>query len=359
MDQSPFFTVVMPIYCAEEYLGTAVECILKQTFRDFELLLVDDGSTDQSGRIADDFMKEDSRVRVLHHDKNRGQSAARNTGIDCAKGQYILFFDADDEAEEYLLAEVYNSLMRNPARLVVYGLKEEYYNKVGKLEKSYEFKAENKYLTNKHELRKVIIELERKTLYGYPWNKCYDLPYMRKLGIRFEDAPLLEDIVFNIQYCMDIDTLNTLSMTPYHYKKRNNDSLTGKFVMDYYKLHCRRIRLLLKQYQYWEMCDCEIKCKLANIYVRYIYSALERNFDKRAGMSLKQQWDWCRKLYHDSLFHALIPYASDKRVIYFVMIKMLKKRFVWGAWSIAALIHIIKSRMYYLFVALKSPKGKA
>lgn len=92
-------SIAIPIYNAEKFLPRCLDSIINQGISDWELLLIDDGSTDHSGLIADDYAAEDKRVKVVHQ-ANKGQSAARNRGMDMASGQYLMFVDADDWLEE-------------------------------------------------------------------------------------------------------------------------------------------------------------------------------------------------------------------------------------------------------------------
>lgn len=92
---TPFFSIITPVYNAERYISKCVESVISQTLPDFELLLVDDGSLDNSGRICDEYAIKDIRIKVFHK-KNGGVSSARNYGLDVANGKYILFLDSDD-----------------------------------------------------------------------------------------------------------------------------------------------------------------------------------------------------------------------------------------------------------------------
>ena len=94
-NNNPTISVIVPVYNAEKYLSRCIDSILVQTFTCFELLLVDDGSTDCSGRICDEYAKRDTRIRVIHKE-NGGVSSARNLGLDNAKGEWICFCDSDD-----------------------------------------------------------------------------------------------------------------------------------------------------------------------------------------------------------------------------------------------------------------------
>ena len=91
----PKISIIVPVYNTEKYISNCIESILKQKEKDFELLLIDDGSKDQSGRICDTYATKDDRIKVIHK-KNGGVSSARNLGIDHAKGEMIFFIDSDD-----------------------------------------------------------------------------------------------------------------------------------------------------------------------------------------------------------------------------------------------------------------------
>lgn len=101
---TPKVSVIVPVYKAEKYLRKCVDSILAQTFRDFEVILVDDGSPDKSGEICDEYARKDPRVRVIHKE-NGGVSSARNKGIDEARGEYISFLDSDDYWLEFHLTD--------------------------------------------------------------------------------------------------------------------------------------------------------------------------------------------------------------------------------------------------------------
>ena len=106
----------MPAYGVEKYLEKAVKSIVAQTFSDWELLIVEDGSPDKTGEIAEKLAKNDERIQVFHHEKNRGLSPARNTGMSHAKGQYIWFMDPDDTVDKDVLEQVRRSLEKKSGR---------------------------------------------------------------------------------------------------------------------------------------------------------------------------------------------------------------------------------------------------
>lgn len=115
----PKVSVVIPVYNVERFLGECVDSVLRQTFRDFEIILVDDGSTDTSGQICDAYERQEESIRVIHR-QNGGLSAARNTGLDAACGEYVYFLDSDDWIQEKTLEQLVQTVQAERADIVFF-----------------------------------------------------------------------------------------------------------------------------------------------------------------------------------------------------------------------------------------------
>ena len=321
----PFISVVMPVYKVEKHLQNAVESILQQSFCDYEIILVDDCSPDCCPEICDRYAQNYKNITAIHHDRNQGLSQARNTGMDIAKGRYIWFMDSDDFVDNDLFEKVYQSVQYNKAQVIVFGLKEEYYDNIGNIHHTHLVRIKECYLNNQTEVREMIIDLEKRTLYGYAWNKFYDLDYLRSTGIKYEKVTLIEDILFNVNFFTDVSSMNILDITSYHYNKRMDNSLTSRFVPDYYDLHRTRIKIIYDQYVNWNMCSEKVRGILGVLYTRYIFSALQRNCDKRAHMSFGQRRKWLSLVFQDDLFKKIIPYTNAESQMLRIMSNLLKK----------------------------------
>src|SRR5690606_27364966 len=125
----PKVSVIIPVYNAEKYLRECLDSVLAQTFTDFEVLLINDGSTDASGKICDEYAEKDSRIKVFHKE-NGGVSSARNLGLDNAKGEWISFVDSDDTIEQETLATLANEVKDLDIDGVIFGYKKLINNKV-------------------------------------------------------------------------------------------------------------------------------------------------------------------------------------------------------------------------------------
>ena len=275
MEDTVKFSVIMPVYGVEKSIEKSLNCILKQTYKNYELILVDDCTKDNSGMICEKYSKEYNNITYIKHDKNKGLSAARNTGIENASGDYILFLDSDDYYECDLLEKIHSSLKINKADVVIYGFLEEYMID----EKNINFIKEHTYTEEFYEnirLRECIIELEQETLYGYAWNKAYKLSKIRNDNLRFENIKHIEDIEFNARYFNDINSLNIIKDPLYHYVQHCGQRLTTKKVDGYFDLQKKRINILIEQSKYWGTYNDKTRKILSILYFRYFISAIQR-----------------------------------------------------------------------------------
>ncbi|MCQ2174933.1 MAG: glycosyltransferase [Bacteroidales bacterium] len=192
-------SIIVAVYNAADYLKRCLDSIKKQSFKDWECLLVDDGSTDSSGEICDNFSREDSRFRVFHK-KNGGVGSARRVGIDNASGTYSIHFDADDWAEPEMLSTLYSTAVREDADMVIC----DYFEDIGN--RSRIIRQDPGRLTNKN----IIRGLSHK-LHGSCWNKLISLDCYKQFGLNFtdgidfgEDRLMLHKLLSNpmkISYC--------------------------------------------------------------------------------------------------------------------------------------------------------------
>lgn len=185
---NPKISVIVPVYNAEKYLQRCIDSILNQTFPNFELLLIDDGSKDQSGEICDEYAKKDSRVKVFHKE-NGGVSSARNVGIDNAVGEYICFCDSDDWVEKTWLLSFFERMCDNDMLITSFNIYEN--------EKRVEFKS----FVSLSDKRLIIKELEHEGISGYLWCKCFKKSIINTYNIRFNETyPIWEDMDFIYRY---------------------------------------------------------------------------------------------------------------------------------------------------------------
>lgn len=210
-------SIIVPIYNAEKYLKKCVNSIITQTYKNIEIILVDDGSTDFSPRICDEFAELDNRIVVIHK-KNEGVSVARNFGLDIAKGDYIGFVDSDDYIDPDMYRILFERILEDNSDMACCN-----YLQVGEDNKPYP----NQELPLKDECVNALEAMQYFIKYGgyyvVPCNKLYKKKIYQNLrfpvGKRMEDLAIIHEIVFQ---CKKISHINK----PLYYYLRNNESFT-------------------------------------------------------------------------------------------------------------------------------------
>ena len=190
-------SVIVPVYKVERYLDQCVESIVGQTYRDLEIILVDDGSPDGCPALCDAWARKDPRIRVIHRE-NGGLSAARNTGIGAAKGQFLTFVDSDDLLEPDTLRRAWEAQRQYSADLVVYNLV--YVDENNRPLASPDFTVFRDEVLDEAEVwRRYFALEEQKIYYVVAWNKLYRAELFRELryaeGKRYEDQFLMPQLL--------------------------------------------------------------------------------------------------------------------------------------------------------------------
>ncbi|RST79673.1 glycosyltransferase family 2 protein [Blautia sp. SG-772] len=289
MDKKPILSVIMPIYNAEKYLKASIECILNQSFRELELILVNDCSTDNSRSLCESYAEKDDRVILVNLKKNGGAGNARNRGIEIARGEYITFMDSDDFLEQDIYEKAYRKAQKYNLDMVIWGITEEYYDKKNKCYYTNLLYMDDCICNDLEKVKDIVIWLEDKTIFGYQWNHFYRTELIRKHHIEFEKVILYEDYFFNLAVTKHIESVGVLSDCAYHYKKRQNDSITTKFIPDYFELSQRRIITMYQIYCEWKHFNDDVRNVLGQRYLRYIMAALAKSYDPRSEFNNKKR----------------------------------------------------------------------
>ncbi|MCG7314007.1 glycosyltransferase family 2 protein [Priestia flexa] len=207
-------SIIVPIYKVEKYLVRCIEGILAQTFTNFELILVNDGSPDNSGEICDQYNLKDSRIKVIHQE-NQGTGFARNSGLKVASGKYIYFCDPDDYLEVNLLKDNFKLAEKHNANMVVFGYWDEMYTRKGKQVKLQTYNS--KFLETQKEFRLEFRNLYETAIMFTLWNKLYRREYLEKHNYWFSNQRVGQDTVFNYLVYEKLDRVYVNNKAYYHY----------------------------------------------------------------------------------------------------------------------------------------------
>ncbi len=230
----PEISVIVPIYNVEKYLDVCLESIRNQTFTNFEVLMVNDGTLDNSVEIAEKYTKLDSRFK-LYHKKNGGLSDARNYGLERAKGKYVAFIDSDDRIREQYLESMYDAIIKYNADIAVCDFCF-YYQNSGKIRKSNKKRIDNNRVYEKND---AVRELVRDRQFRfYAWNKLWKISLFKDNDIKMP-IMIYEDMVASTNLFCHAKSVVSVDYCGYVYtrafSKYREVSMSKKRINDYIK----------------------------------------------------------------------------------------------------------------------------
>ena len=213
-------SVIIPVYNVAPYLDKCIESVINQTYRDIEILIIDDGSTDNSGKVCDDYAKLDNRVKVIHKE-NLGLSSARNIGMEKAEGEWTFFIDSDDWLNINVLNELYLFALSNECDIVQcnhYYAYDNYllYRTVSRAEKK------RNVLENKEAIQQLIINDRIK---NFAWGKLYKTDLIRNL--KFPEGKYFEDSFWQHLVFHRASKIGIID-TPLYFYRQRKDSISGQ-----------------------------------------------------------------------------------------------------------------------------------
>ncbi|MGL4652160.1 glycosyltransferase family 2 protein [Cetobacterium sp.] len=247
--KNPEITIIVPVYNVENYLKKCIDSILGQTFKDFELILINDGSTDKSGDICNSYKNIDSRIKVIHKE-NGGQSSARNLGLNIARGNYIGFVDSDDWIDSDMYECLYKMITKYQSDIGIIGINFIYSNRIRK-SKDYKTVVINS--------KEAIYELIKHELFGnYFWSKLFKKELFQKN--RFKEGIIFEDIDLLYKLFHESKSVVAKGVQKYNYLQRENSTVRNKeFRNDEFYVKEERLKFIERNYpEVQKLCEIDL-----------------------------------------------------------------------------------------------------
>jgi glycosyltransferase involved in cell wall biosynthesis len=280
----PKVSVIIPIYNVEQKLDRCLNSIVNQTLSNIEIILVDDGSPDNSPKICDEYAQKDKRIRVIHK-SNGGLSDARNAGLTIAKGEYIIFIDSDDWSEDIMLETLYSRAYVDGSDIVVCSYSVDYSNNNFSVKKQLQ---NGIFCTEK--IPEAIYMLDENGMFNVVWNKLYKHSVLKKSHLSFEiDGVPGEDLLFNCLVFKKIRKISFEKEILHHYMREDEDTLVKAYKPNLYS-QVRRFNGARKSlYDFYNMSSKKEMREYANKYVENIFACVPNIFRKNNNLTIQDK----------------------------------------------------------------------
>lgn len=350
MDNKIKVSVIMPVYKVEEYVGKAIESIQAQTLKEWEFLIVDDGTPDRSGEICDEYAAKDDRIHVIHKE-NGGAPSARNMAIEMAKGEYFYFLDSDDWAEPKMLEDMYNLAKRDNAQLVVAGFYIDTYIGNGNYMTDDYVVADAVY-PNKDEFRKNAYKLFDKNLLYTPWNKLYEAKYIMENNLRFPTT-FWDDFPFNVSIVRNVERVTVTSKQYYHFLRARTESETAAYRPGMYEKREEEHSWMVDLYKEWHVWDSASKEMIARRYIERFIGCVENVTNPKCEMTEKEKRREIKKMLSNPRVAKMAKIARPRSGYMKIMLLPVKWKSTLLTYLEAKVITYVKTKNTKLFTKLK------
>lgn len=348
---NPLITVIMPVYGVEDYVAQSIESLQAQTYSNWELLAVDDGSKDRSGDICDEYAKNDSRIKVFHKE-NGGAPSARNYAMDKANGKYYYFMDSDDWIEKTMLEDLVNLAEKNTAELVISGFYiDTYYNDTEYYTEIKQHKTIN--YSTQQEFRLDAFNLFKKNQLYTPWNKLYLRSYIDDKNIRFPQT-FWDDFPFVLRVIRDVKKVVVTETPYYHFIRKREESETTKYREGVYEKREEEHQWMIDLYNYWDIHN-EDACEMLSLrYLERLIGCIENVACDDCKLSKQEKIDKIAQMINTPEVEKCLQFAKPGSRYLKIMFKPLKWKNARLAYLEGRFITSVKKKNTKLFAKLKA-----
>ena len=344
----------MPVYNVDKYVGRAVESLQNQTLRDFELLIVDDGSTDRSGDIADRLAERDIRIEVFHTE-NGGAPAARNLALDHACGEYVYFVDADDWAEPTMLADMVEAAERDSAELVVAGFYIDTYYAGNASDHLTEVKSCPAHTyADAASFRAAAWRLFDQNLLYTPWNKLFLRSRIEKIGARFRPT-FWDDFPFVLDFIRDVERVTVTDRCYYHFIRQRAESETARWRPDMYDKREEEHSWMLDLYAHWGLDgDAASMEMVQRRYAERLVGCIENVCNPKCALSRAEKLAEIDRMITTDRAKVAVDVAEPRSRMMRLMLEPIRKGNARLAFREGSFISFVKRHNTKVFATLKA-----
>lgn len=352
MKKGNLFSLIVPVYNCEQYLARCLDSILNQRYDSIEVILVNDGSTDNSKTVCDEYSKNDKRVKVIHK-QNEGVSKARNDGLSIATGKYICFLDADDYLTGNYFSEVEKLLNKyEKLELINFG----FFSDVDDLEfnnlSSDMITYKNKLYKSHDAIKKDFVNLWDNTMLYNIWNKIYVKQIIDDNNISFPDYNWGEDVEFNRLYLNNITSMYNSSKCFYHYVREREGAATKNYKPEIFDIRRKEFIEFNEYFEQWNIKKddyYEFSCRR---YIERLLGCIENVYC--SDLNFRSRYCEIKKMIKDPITREALKYAKPKSKKVKIMLTPIRFNLTLLTMLMGRTFNLVKTKFPSLFNRLKN-----
>ncbi len=350
-ESQPPISIIIPCYNVEKWVRRAWESLNAQTFTNFDVWFVDDGSPDGTGAICDELATTDTRIHVIHQ-QNAGAAQARNNAMALAQGTYFYFMDADDWCEPGMLKDLYTFCEANNLEVAVTGFYIDTYYKEDKFYRELRTAPDIVYATQA-DFRAAAPELFDAQLLYAPWNKLYRRDYLMDNHIIFPDT-FWDDLPFNLAVFRDAERVGCMNRRYYHFLRAREESENTKYRANMYEKREEEDGWMRELFSYWGIRTRESSEFLARRYAERLIGCIENITNKNCTLTRDEKRAEVQRMISTPHARIALGEAQPKSFYMRLLLKPLKSQNVTIAMLQSRFISWVKRNNTHTFAKLKA-----
>lgn len=352
---NPAFSIIMPVYNVEKYVSQAIESVLSQSYGDFELIIVNDCSPDNSLSICESYAEKDKRIRIISLSQNGGLSNARNVGMRSMRGDYVLFLDSDDWWEPNLLETVSRAAEKTHPEMIFFGYADEWYSLDDKhlstqLRVPHDAEVHG---SNQAALQvSVMLQMQSNDMYAWSSNKAISTSYMKKENLCFMEVPLSEDEEFMGRLWGGMTSVVVIPELLLHYRRKKTGSLRSKYQPRFYEIHKGIWDYRFDQLKRAHLLD-EAAILLNTQFLQFVYLTIQMMCYPQSNHHLSEQMTFIKNVNKDMYWQEIKSNSLDASLTFKIMNFLLVNKMNIGVLLLGHAIYFIKMHCFWLWRYLR------
>lgn len=350
-------SVIIPVYNVDKYIKSTIKSLIKQTYKNIEIIIINDNSTDSTLEICNMYAKLDSRIKVFNQPYNCGAARARNRGLSIAKGKYIFFMDSDDYIDLNMLENLFNKAEEEEVDLIICGYYFETIKQLNdktkvlsKFSKSFKSKKYN----NKEELMEDYIKLWDNAMLYNIWNKLYKKDIIDKNNILFKDLLISEDIEFNKEYIKICNKVYIDERCYYHYIREREGSITTKYKENLFRMRVEENEEFIRYFKELGIYNYEAREYVSRRYIERVVGCIENLF--HSNKEVVEIYKSIKEIVNHTYTREAISNANIKTKKMKLLLLPIKIKSTVLTMSLIKLISIIRKTTPFIFEKFKQTR---